>query len=288
MPDLCRPRRGTRARLDSAVASLLRLGVPPERIVAESAGPGWPAGVVARQEPAPGTPLAARTRIVLSVGGAGALDTLPFPLRDADDGHLRVGALLALTDNPLLKLGIFVRRAGGLFAPSGDDPAAALRWMDLFGLSSAPWPRELWPGVARLLPSLHRVAGRAEAIPLALGIVFGLPVAGVRVVASSVEHAASTRLGGSHTRLGVDTVLAGEALVGSSLEIQIGPVTLDAYLDHESRRAQREALYRLVLPAHLARVEERWTAGDPLAGSRLGEGGDPPLLGINSRLAGAA
>jgi hypothetical protein len=199
-----------------------------------------------------------------------------------------VGGLLALTDNPLLTLGIFVRRAGGLLAPSGDDPAAALRWIELFGLSSAPWPRELWPGVTRLIPSLHSIAGRAEAIPLALGVVFGLPVAGVRVAASSVEHAASTTLGGSHARLGVDTVLAGEALDGSSLEIHVGPVTLDVYLDHENRRAQREAVYRLVLPVHLARVQERWTVGDPLAGSRVGEGGEPSILGINSRLAGAA
>ena len=285
MPDFCRPRRGTRARLDAAVASLLHLGVGSERIVAESAGPGWPAGVVARQEPAPGTPLTGRTRVVLSVGGAGALDTLPFPLREADDGGLRVGALLALADNPILKLGIFIRHAGDLLAPSGDDPVAALRWIELFGLSPAPWPRELWPAVARLLPSLHRVAGRADGIRLALGFVYGLPVAGVRLVDSAVESAASTRLGGSHTRLGVDAALAGGALVGSTLEILIGPVTLDTYLDHANRRAQRDALYGLVLPAHLSRVEERWTVGDPRAGSRLGEG---DVLGINFRLAEAA
>lgn len=282
MPDFCRPRRGTRAHLDSVVASLLHLGVGSERIVAESAGPGWPAGMVVRQDPAPGTPLTARTRVVLSAGGAGALDTLPFPLRDADDGELRAGALLALADNPILKLGIFVRRAGGFLAPGGD----ALRWIELFGLSSAPWPHELWPAVARLLPALHRVAGRAEALQLALGVVFGLPVAGVRVLDAEVELGASTRLGDS--RLGVDTALAGGAVIGSSVEIRIGPVTLDAYLDQSNHRAQRDAIYRLVLPAHMARVEERWTVGDPRAGSRLGDGGEPPVLGINSRLAEAA
>ncbi|HEX8358654.1 MAG TPA: PASTA domain-containing protein, partial [Longimicrobium sp.] len=194
MPDFCRPRRGTRPSLDAAVASLLHLGVGAERIVAESAGPGWPAGAVARQEPAPGTPLTARTRVVLAVGGAGALDTLPFPLRDEHEGELRAGALLALADNPILKLGIFIRGAGGFLAPRAEDPAAALRWIDLFHLSSALWPRELWPAVARILPSLHRVAGRAEAVPLALGVVFGLPVAGLRTIHSVVDGAGSTRL----------------------------------------------------------------------------------------------
>ncbi len=284
MPDFCRPRRGTRASVDTAVASLLHLGVEADRIVAESAGPGWPSDVVARQEPAPGTLLTERTRVVLAVGGAGALDTLPFPLRDEHEGELRVGALLALADNPILKLRIFLRRAGGFLAPRADDPVSALRWMELFHLSSDPWPRDLWPAVARLLPSLHRIAGRAEAVPLALAVVFGLPVTGARVVESLLESAGSTRLGGEWARLGVDAVLGGGAMVGMSVEVLIGPVTLDAYLEHEPRRAQRDELYRLVLPAHMTRVEERWMVGGTGAPARLGEGDEPPMLGINSRI----
>ncbi len=286
MPDFCRPRRGTRSSLDSAVASLLHLGVGAERIVVESAGAGWPAGAIARQEPTPGTPVTSRTRVVLAVGGAGALDTLPFPLRDEHDGELRAGALLALADNPIRKLGIFVRRAGGFLAPPVEDPAAALRWIELFHLPAAAWPRELWPAVARLLPSLHRIAGRAEAVPLALGIVFGLPVAGVRLVASVATDGGSMRLGGSDARLGVEAVLGGA--LAESTEIVIGPVTLDAYLAHADGRAQRDALYRLVLPVHLARVDERWMVGDARGGTRLGGGGEPPVLGINSRLGEAA
>lgn len=289
MPDFCRPRRGVRQRVDAAVASLLRLGVDAERIVVESAGPGWAAGVVAWQAPAPGAPITPRTRVVLAAGGAGALDTLPFPLRDAHDEELRADRLLALLDNPLLKLGIFIRRAGGFLALRRDDPVSALRWIEeIFELSSAPWPRELWYSVARLLPTLHRVAGRPEAVPFALGVVFDLPVAELRIVSAVVERSGGevTRLGGESARLGVDTVLGGGALGESSLQVRIGPISLAAYLEHTrpARRAQRDALYRLVLPAHLARVQECWTVGDPAAGSRLGHGKEPPVLGVNCYL----
>ncbi len=290
MPDLCRPRRGIRQRVDAAVASLLHLGVDAGRIVVESAGPGWAAGVVARQDPAPGTPITGRTRVVLAVGGAGALDTLPFPLRDAHDDELRTDRLLALADNPVLKLGIFIRRAGGFLALRRDDSVAALRWIEeIFGLSAAPWPRALWFSVARLLPTLHRVAGRPEAVPLALALVFDLPVAEVRIVSAPTQRStgAVTRLGGENARLGVDTVLDGPAPDDPALQVHIGPIPLSAYLEHTkpARRAQRDALYRLVLPTHLSRVEERWTVGDPRTGSRLGEGHEPPVLGVNCYLA---
>jgi hypothetical protein len=289
MPDFCRPQRGIRQRVDAAVASLLHLGVGAERIVVESAGPGWVAGVVARQDPAPGTPITGRTRVVLAVGGAGALDTLPFPLRDAHDDELRADRLLALTDNPVLKLGIFIRSAGGFLALRRDDPVAALRWIEeIFGLSAAPWPRALWYSVARLLPTLHRVAGRPEAVPLALAVVFDLPVAELKIVSAATERRAgsTTRLGSENARLGVDTVLDGPMRDESALELRIGPIPLAAYLEHTrpSRRAQRDALYRLVLPTHLSRVEEGWTVGDPRTGSRLGEGDEPPILGVNCYL----
>jgi predicted component of type VI protein secretion system len=135
---------------------------------------------------------------------------------------------------------------------------------------------------------LHRVAGRPEAVPLALAVVFDLPVAEVRVVSAATERGAGTAtcLGGENARLGVDTVLDGPLPDESALEVRIGPIPLAAYLEHTKplRRAQRDALYRLVLPTHLSRVEERWTVGDPRTGSRLGDGHEPAVLGVNCYL----
>jgi hypothetical protein len=273
--------------MDAAVASLRHLGIGPDRLVLESAGPGWAPGVVARQDPAAGAPLTAQTRVVLAVGGAGALDTLPFPLRDAHEDELRADRVLALADNPLLKLGLFIRRAGGFLALDPDDPVTASRWIeDVFQLSAAPWPRARWYSVARLLPALHRVAGRPDAVPLALRVLFDLPVASTRVVPARVErNGDDTRLSGDNARLGVDTVLGG-APAEASVEIHIGPVPFAAYLEHTkpAQRAQRDALYRLILPIHLPHVEEIWTVGDPGAAPRLGQAADPPTLGVNSYL----
>jgi predicted component of type VI protein secretion system len=144
--------------------------------------------------------------------------------------------------------------------------------------------------VARVLPSLHRVAGRADAVPLAFRNVFGLPVTGVRTVPGLVPLAASrqTRVGTANSRLGVDTV-AGTGAVGvRRLEVTFGPVDLDTYREHalsDALRRQRDALYRLVVPSHLgAQVQERWMVGDPANPPRLGDTREAPTLGVNARL----
>lgn len=290
MPDLCAPRRGVRHRLDSAILSLLRLGVEAERIVVESAGPGWPAGTVVRQSPAPGSELSQQTRVVLGVAGAGGLDTLPFPLRDESDTEFRVDRLFALFDSQVQKLAHFVREAGEVLDLHPDDPPSALRWIEeIFRESAAPWPESRWYAVARLLPALHRVAGTAEGVTLGCGLVFDLPVERVRTVGGVVPLAPErrTRLGEANSRLGFDTVAGDGAEAQTVLEVTFGPLDLETYRRHhrpEARR-EREALYRLVLPYHLhGSVVERWSVGDPSAALRLGEAPAQPVLGVNSYL----
>jgi hypothetical protein len=294
MPDLCTPRRGTRHRIDSAIPALERLGVDPERIVLRSAGGGWIPGTIVAQEPPSGSELTSQTRVVLDVAGTSALQSLPFALREDSDEEMRADAIFALFDNPLLKLRYAVREGGGYLELRPSDPATAQRWIEgIFRVSPTPWPKRRWYAIARLLPVLHRIAGRAEAVPLALRLVFGLPVARVRIVSGLVPIPAQyqTRLAVANGRLGADATIGVGLRASTAVEVEIGPVDLDTYREHQGRseRAQREAVYKLVLPAHLyGAAREAWTVGTPSDPPRLRDGWQPSALGLNSYLGGPA
>lgn len=290
MPDLVSPRRGVRHTLDSAIPTLLRLGVEMDRIVLQSAGPGWVKGTVITQKPAPGTALAPETRVTLEVAGAGALDTAPFPMRDSAEGEFRIDKLFALFDNHFLRLLHHIRAAGGLLDLHPDDPEGANRWIvEIFRLSSAPWPKERWYDLARLLPSLHRVAGRPDGAALALQAVYRIPASAVRLVAgiAPVPSGRRTRLGSQNGRLGVDALIGDGVTSFTVAEITLGPVDLATYRRHQRTdlRRERQALYRLVLPAHLRReVRERWIVGDRNEPAVLGDNRREAALGVNSYL----
>lgn len=289
MPDLSGVTRGVRHTLDSALPSLLRLGVSLDEIVVESAGLGWPEGTVVRQRPEPGEPLRERARVVLGVAGEGALDALPYPLRDTDDTPFGVDPLFALIDSPLHKLSHHLREAGGYWALRSDDPRSARRWVEgVFQLDLAPWPERRWCSIARLLPMLHRVGGTEQGLRTALELVFGLPVESVSWTREEVPfEQGRVRLAGAGARLGVDTVLGGGRVEEAVAEVHLGPMTLDLYRAHQSPelRRQRDALYRLVLPSRLgAAARERWTVGDRTAPLPLGDPFAEVALGVNSFL----
>ena len=294
MPDLAGVRRTARHRVDSALLTLLRLGVDFGRIVLESAGPGESSGAVVAQHPAPGVEITAASRIVLRVGGSGLLDLMPFPLRDESDTEFRADRLFALFDNPAIKLGFFLRQGGAYLALHADEPLTARRWLeDLFAIPAEAWPAERWHPLARLIPRLHAVGGTAAAVRVAMGAVFDLPVAQVAVRRGLVPlpKAGVMRLGSANGRLGFDAVLGGGIAGDSRLEITYGPVSLDAWRTHATDAAARErrALLPYILPAHLAAdVVERWSVGDASIDTRLGLADRPALLGINAYLGAAA
>jgi len=287
MPDFVSPTRGVRQSVDSAVESLQRLGLEMNRIVLRSAGPGWRRGTVVGQVPEAGTVLRAETRVTLTVAGAGALDTAPFAMRDSADGEFRIDRLFELFDNHFLRLGYHVRSAGGMLSLRPEDYEGAARWItDIFGVSVKPWPRERWYDVARLLPSLHRIAGRPEGPALALRAVFRLPASPVRLVSgiAPVPSERRTRLGSTNGRLGIDALVGDGVTVHTAVEIDIGPVDLATYWQHNTpaERRQRDALYRLVLPAHVQdRVTERWIVGNRDEGAALGDRQRAAALGVN-------
>jgi hypothetical protein len=292
MPDLVRARRLARQTLDSALTTLYALGVDDARVVVESVGRGWEPGTIVEQAPPPGTPLSARTRIVLKVAGPSAIDALPFAMRDEDDYEFRSDRFFALFDSPLAKLAHRVRRGGDYFVASPDDMVRTRRWIEeIFQLSAERWSEERWFSIARLLPALHRIAGRELALRVAFRLVFSLPVEHVSMHTGMVNLGGGmTRLGASNSRLGVDTIAGTGLRDEASIEVRYGPIALAMYRAHDGKDARRErdALYRLVLPMHLARsVRERWRVGDARQPARVGGATvneDAAVLGVNSYL----
>lgn len=293
MPNLVRAHRLARQTIDSALTTLYALGVDDSRVVVESAGRGWEAGTIVEQSPAPGTPLSARTRVVLKVAGPSAIDTLPFAMRDEHEQEFRSDRFFALFDSPLAKLAHRVRRGGDYFVASPDDMVRTRRWIEeIFQLSAERWSEERWFAVARLLPALHRIAGRELALRVACRLVFGLPVDRVSMHSGVVALGGSgaTRLGEHNARLGVDTIAGTGLRDEASIEVRFGPIGLATYRAHQgaSARRERDALFRLVLPMHLARsVRERWLVGNASQPARIGESGaneDAAVLGVNSYL----
>jgi hypothetical protein len=297
MPDLLRSRRLARQTVDSALTTLYALGVDDSRVVIESVGRGWEAGTIVEQSPEPGTPLTPRTRVVLKVAGASAIDSLPFAMRDEDEYEFRSDRLFALFDSPLAKLAHRVRRGGDYFVASPDDMVRTRRWIEeIFQLRAERWTEERWFAIARLLPALHRIAGRELALRVAFRLVLSLPVENVSMHAGMVKlaSAGTTRLGQANARLGVDTIAGTGLRDEASIEVCFGPIDLATYLAHTGTgtRHERDALYRLVLPMHLARsVRERWRVGDASRPARVGSARatgtgteDAAVLGVNSYL----
>jgi hypothetical protein len=293
MPDLVRTRRLARQSVDSALTTLYALGVDDSRVVIESTGRGWEAGTIVEQSPPPGTPLTARTRVVLRVAGPSAIDSLPFAMRDEDEYEFRSDRFFALFDSPLAKLAHRVRRGGDYFVASPDDMVRTRRWIEeIFQLQAERWSEDRWFAIARLLPALHRIAGRELALRVAFRLVFSLPVERVTMHAGLVrlDGSRATSLGQANARLGVDTIAGAGLRDEASIEVRYGPIDLAMYLAHtgDGARRERDALYRLVLPMHLARsVRERWLVGDASQPARVGgaEGNeDAAVLGVNSYL----
>lgn len=293
MPALTGVWRGARHTIASAIPALLKLGVDIDRIVLASAGPGTERGTIVSQSPEAGAELTSETRVRLGVAGAGMMERLPFPMRDAADGEFRVDRLIGLFDDPFLKLEHYIRSAGGLLDLHPDDRAASARWIsELFGVDHRQWSPERWYDVARLLPALPRIAGRADGPALALRAVFRLPAGPARVISGMavVREAQRTRLGVQNGRLGIDALIGDGIPSHVAVEVSIGPVELATWATHRSPALVRErrALYQLVLPAHLRReVTERWVVGDRSHATRLDAGQRDFALGVNSYLGSA-
>lgn len=287
MPDLSRPRRLGRHTLGTALDVLLASGIPAERVAIRSAGPGWPPQLVLRQEPPPGLAVRPWTRIVLTIGGGGWIDAIPFPLRDQADDEIGTASLLELLDAPFLRLRHHLSRGGAASGRASSDE----RWLErIFHIDLHAWPSALRGSLATLARELHVAGGRADGLRRGFDLIFGLPIRTLSSRVGIVPFAgARSRLGARGSRLGVDLLLGEGLRERVVLEVTYGPLDTASYLRHqaEPRRMQRRALHHLLAPAGFGEIRERWEVEARSGGCRIG-GDAGILLGVDGRLGSPA
>ena len=288
MPDLTGPRYGFSHTIDSALTTLSRANIAPERITIKSGGPGWRSRRVVEQHPPPGSALTADKDVRLTVGGEGLFYYLPTGMREGGrEDELGAEELTALFDDPVEKAAYFVRQGGLYFDLRPENGVGCARWIRLFGVAPEDWPREKWGQLVVLLPWLHNMAGTEDGLELALKTLLDLDMKSVswlpRVTRLGSEQMSG--LGARASQLGVDLVVGDGLEDEAALRITLGPVTLadyDTYHTGEGARRLEQAL-RLVLPYHLEyRVD--WLVGDDSRAPQLGVAEVNSVLGINSHL----
>jgi len=292
MPDLRQRRCHYQHTTDSALESLYRLGVTPRQVTIRIVGTGWKKHTVVDQHPAPGTPLHASSEIQLFVSGLPLFQTLPYGMRESAGDVPSTGELTALLDDPIEKFRHAVDNPATMFDLREDRPETCERFIKLFKIDPAAWPKKLWFRLATFLPSLHRVAGTEKGIRRALWIFVELEVFRIYTTRRTVAMAREewSKLGSAFSRLGVDLVAGQRIADFEGIILVLGPVTLDHYFEFQERRqaALLRQVLELVLPFHLAGEGEslwiRWQVGDPASCPWLGLARKNSVLGVNSHL----
>src|SRR5262245_4237772 len=259
MPELESPRCTYRHTVDSAMFSLLALGVDPERITMSRAGRGWTERRIVAQEPASQSAIGSSRDIVLNVAGEGLFERLPVGLRDkGTDTEPGIDALVQAFDDPSEKASCYVRQGGLYFDLRPDNPVGCARWIRVFGITPEDWPAESWYPLARFLPLLHRLAGREVGIRLGVKLLLGLEILRLQWdwQRTALANEALTQAGETSTRLGVDFIVGRTIEDEAVLKIVFGPVTLAQYRRHQTPAMKRllDLVFNLVLPCHLVRA----------------------------------
>jgi len=291
MPALTRPSHGFYHTADSALANLAALGIKPDRISVRKAGPGWARSRVIDQSPQPGQPIGPADGIELTVEGEGLFYALPSGMREGgDERSAGIDQLASLLDDPLEKLGHFVREGALYFDVQPDNMPGCSRWIRLFGLEPDDWPVSSWYPLAVLLPSLAELAGREDGFRAVLRDLLHLNLFSLSFLPGEclLSEGAETRLAAALCTLGFDSVLGRRKEDTPQLEIVIGPVSLDDYqrFQTDTMRQQLARVLDLVIPWNLSR-SVKWRVGDAATAPRLGCPERNAVLGINSWMGSA-
>ena len=291
MPALTHPSHGFYHTSDSALANLAALGLKPDRISVRKAGPGWARSRIIDQSPEPGRPIGAADSIELVVEGEGLFYALPSGMREGgDERSAGLDQITSLLDDPLEKLGHFVREGALYFDVRTDNMPGCARWIRLFGLEPDDWPVSSWYPLAVLLPGLAELAGREDGVRAVLRDLLHLDLFSLSFWPGQCALADGTesRIGTAYCSLGYDSVLGRRKEDTAQLEIVIGPVSLDDYhrFQTEAMQVLLARVFDLVIPWHLSRVV-KWRVGDASTAPRLGCPERNAVLGINSWMGSA-
>ena len=288
MPDFEHSSYGFHHTLDSALAILSDMDVPPARVTVRMDGRGCPTRWVVSQTPAPGKPLDPGTTVELLVAGTGYFHAMPVGMWDSG-GEAEAGTreIVELLDDPLQKASHWVREGARLFDVQPDNLPACARWIALFGLSPDDWPTDTWYNLCVLLPSLQSLAGTEYGLRFALQLILGLPLKEIRrsTTFQLMKEPEYTLLGQRYSRLGVDAIAGERKEELEELTLVLGMVSLERY--YEFQEQERYRLLRAVLGLVANCYQKHgiaWAVGDPKMTPRLGHARQNTILGINSYL----
>lgn len=290
MPALAEGTHAHTHSIHTALASLTSLGISQHRIVVRCTGrESVAAGTVVRQVPAPGMPIFPDTAVHLDIAGLGFSHSLPVGMWDSGgETHAGTREILEPFDDPLQKLKHWFHEGAPLFRISPDDPAACVRWLKLFGVNAAEWPRSLWYRLASLIASVSQLSCSQDGCAFVLRTLLDLPVQSFsyRPSTSALPSTALSSLSTHASRLGVDLLMGDSVEDLATLQIEIGPVSLETYeryTESEEGAALLRRSLEMIMPVS-TRYDVRWSVQDRNRAPRLGMKEHNARLGINTHM----
>jgi hypothetical protein len=288
MPEVVQPRHGFHHTIDTALLTLLRLGIGTDRITIRKAGRGWTRSRVIEQQPAAGKPLTQEMVVDLTVEGDSMFHHLPVGMREASrEGEIGTRELVSIFDDAVEKAAVYMRLGGPFFNVRPENPGGCARWIRLFGIEPEDWPKERWYKLAILLPCLRYLTGRESGLRLAMRMLLDLEIASIswRPRRTLMDASDRSLLGSRDSRLGVDLIVGDGIDDEALMEITLRAETLEKFRRHQTDEGQKRInqVMRLVAPYHWV-YRFKWLIGDVSRAPRLGIEIENAVLGVNSHL----